>query len=175
VIALLLGLAVLGAIAFGLELALRREEIPGFVPPERSESGGRTVELFFPGVSSGWVRERREILASESREIMIRRLLEQLLQGPSSKASSVFPQATRLVDVFWDGEGELTVIFSEHLRTDHPGGSRAETATIESLLGSVKLNFPEVQRVRILIEGEIVASIAGHVDISGPLDAFIPR
>ena len=106
---------------------------------------------------------------------MIRRLVEELVKGPTTKASPAFPPTTQVQDVFWDSEGELTVIFSEHLRADHPGGSRAETATIESLLGSVELNFPEVQRLRILIEGEVVASIAGHVDLSGPLDTFIPR
>ncbi|HET9888175.1 MAG TPA: GerMN domain-containing protein, partial [bacterium] len=175
IVALLGGLAALGAIAFGLELALRREEPPGVIPPERSDVAGRTVEIMFPGVTEGWVREEREILAADRREIMIRRLVEELVKGPSSKASAVFPPSTQVRDVFWDSEGELTVIFSEDLRSGHPGGSRAETATIESLLGSVELNFPEVQRLRILIEGEVVASLAGHVDLSGPLDTFIPR
>lgn len=172
---LLGGLAALGAIAFGLELALRREEPPGIIPPERSEVAGRTVEVLFPGETAGWVRESREILAAERREVMIRRLVEELVKGPTSKASSVFPPSTRVQDVFWDPNGELTVIFSESLRSEHPGGSRAETATIESLLGSVELNFPEVQRLRVLIEGEVVASLAGHVDLSRPLDTFIPR
>ena len=69
-VALLGGVAALGAIAFGLELALRREEPPGIIPPERSEVSGRTVEVLFPGESAGWVRERREILAAEKRELL---------------------------------------------------------------------------------------------------------
>ena len=175
-VALLGGLLALGAIAFGLELALRREEPPGVIPPERNEVSGRTIEVLFPGETAGWVRERREILAAETREMMIRRLVEELVKGPTSKGSSAaFPPSTIVQDVFWDGEGELTVIFSENLRSEHPGGSRAETATIESLLGSIELNFPEVQRLRILIDGEVVASLAGHVDLSSPLDTFIPR
>lgn len=174
-VALLGGLAALGAIAFGLELALRREEPPGVIPPERNEVSGRTVEVLFPGETAGWVRERREILAAEEREIMIRRLVEELVKGPTTKASAVFPPSTIVQDVFWDADGELTVIFSENLRSEHPGGSLAETATVESLLGTIELNFPEVQRLRILIDGEVVASLAGHVDLSGPLDTFIPR
>jgi hypothetical protein len=171
----LLGLVVLVAVGFGLQVALRREEIPGVIPPERADLGGRSVEVLYPESSGEWVRERREILASGVREEEIRRLLVELMRGPTGEGANVFPPQTRLEDVFWDGEGELTVSFSEHLRSDHPGGSRAETATIQCLLGTLKANFPEVQRVRILVEGETVSTIAGHVDISRPLDAFVPR
>ncbi len=171
----LLGLVVLVVIGFGLQVALRREEIPGVIPPERVDLGGRSVEVLYPESSGEWVRERREILASGVREEEIRRLLVELMRGPTGEASNVFPTQTRLEDVFWDGEGELTLSFSEHLRSDHPGGSRAETATIQALLGTLKANFPDVLRVRILVEGETVSSIAGHVDISRPLDAFVPR
>ncbi len=121
------------------------------------------------------MHERREILASKVREEEIRRLVADLIAGPRGEATGVFPAQTRLEDVFWDGEGELTLSFSEHLRSDHPGGSRAETATVQSLLGTIKTNFPDVLRVRILVEGETVSSIAGHVDISRALDAFVPR
>lgn len=173
--AFLFALALLIAIGLGLRVALKREEIPGIVPPERTDLGGRSVEVLFPSEEGEWVSERREILASASREIEIRRLVDELLRGPRGKASPVFPEDTRLEDVFWDGDGELTLGFSEHLRSDHPGGSRAETATIHALLGTVKLAYPDVQRVRFLIEGEIVSTIAGHVDVSEPLEAFVPR
>jgi hypothetical protein len=176
---ILLAGAGLVAIGFGLQVALRREEIPGIIPAERAETGGRSVEVFFPEESGSWSRVRREILASPVREEEIRRLVQELLRGPreeeSKDASPVFPSETRIENVFWDGEGELTLSFSEHLRSDHPGGSRAEAATVHAILGSVKASFPEVVRVKILIEGETVSSIAGHIDLSSPLDAFIPR
>lgn len=172
---ILLALGALAAIGFGLQVALRREEIPGVIPPERADLGGRSVDLLFPDDSGEWVRERREILASNVREEEIRRLVADLIAGPRGEATGVFPAQTRLEDVFWDGEGELTLSFSEHLRSDHPGGSRAEAATVQSLLGTIKTNFPDVLRVRILVEGETVSSIAGHVDISSALDAFVPR
>ena len=48
-VALLGGVAALGAIAFGLEVALRREEPPGIIPPERREVSGRARWKFsFP-------------------------------------------------------------------------------------------------------------------------------
>ncbi len=174
-VGVLVVIALLAAIGFGLRLARQREELPGIGPDARPEAAGRSVELLFPGDSEDWVRERREILAGEARETEIRRLVEELLRGPRTKASPVFPPSTRLQDVFWDGAGELTLGFSEHLRSDHPGGSRAEPATVQALLGTVKLAFPEVRRIRILIEGEVVSTIAGHVDVSRPLEAIVPR
>lgn len=173
----LFGILALVAIGFGLQVALKQEEIPSVIPPERADLGGRTIEVLFPAQDGGWLRERREILASNPKEVMIRRVLEELLRGPSRSGQglAVFPASTKLQDVFWDREEELTLSFSEHLRSDHPGGSQAELATVESLLGTLKLAFPEISRVRILVDGDVVASIAGHVDLTRPLETFVPR
>ena len=81
----------------------------------------------------------------------------------------VLPRSTHLLNVFYDGEGEVTLNFSEHLRVDHPGGSAAEFATLHCLVATIGQNFPEVARVRLLIGGESVSTLAGHADISSPL------
>ncbi len=157
------------AIAGGLYFALQREEIPVRPLAEEEIPGTRTVELVFAALDGGTVREARGILGSEQLEDDLRRTIAELIRGPAQAGLAVMPHSTQLFNVFYDGEGEVTLNFSEHLRADHPGGSAAEFATLRCLLATIHQNFPEVERVRLLIGGQSVSTLAGHADISAPL------
>jgi len=153
----------------GLYLALQREETPVVGPSTELLEGTRTVQLFFPSPDGGIRSETREILGGEFLEQDVRRAVEELIAGGATGLHPL-PPATRLVNVFSDGEGEITLNFSEHLRADHPGGSEAEMATLRCLVATIGTSFPGVDRVRILIEGETVPSLAGHADLRDPLE-----
>lgn len=162
------GAAAAVALLVALLLALRREDAPSVAPTAASLRGTRTVELFLPGPEGDLVRETREIEGGEFLEEDVRRVIEELIAG-SEEGVRPLPASTRLLNVFHDEAGEITLNFSEHLRTDHPGGSEAELATLKSLVSTIAANFAGVDRVRILIDGEIVPTLAGHADISAPL------
>lgn len=159
------GLLLLGALVW----VLRQEEQPvvGGVPDD--VRGTRTVELFLPGPDGDLVRETREIVGGDFLEADVRRAVEELIAGGEAGIRPV-PPSTRLKNVFHDGEGGITLNFSEHLRSDHPGGSEAENATLRSLVTTVGVNFPGVDRVLVLIDGEMVSTLAGHADLSKPLN-----
>lgn len=165
---------VIVAAVFGVALvvamwaALRREPDSVIAPSSAEVAGTRTVELYFPGRTGGLQREAREILGSDFLEEDVRRTVEELIAGPETGASPI-PPATRLLSVFHDHAGEITLSFSDHLRTDHPGGSEAEIETLRCLVATIGTNFPEVDRVRILVDGETVATLAGHTDLGRPL------
>ncbi|MFN8180121.1 MAG: GerMN domain-containing protein [bacterium] len=159
----------LALFAWGLDVALKREAGDVGKPPvEDGEGGTRSVELTFPGASGGLAVETREIAGGDHLEDDVRRVVEELIAGPSTGVRAL-PAATRLLDVFFDGEGELTLNFSDDLRTDHPGGSAAEMATLHCLIATIAANFPAVDRVRVLVDGETVSTLAGHADLSEPL------
>ena len=46
-----------------------------------------------------------------------------------------------------------------------PGGSLPELLTIYGLADTIAENFPHLRQVRILVEGEPVATLKGHVDL----------
>ena len=63
--------------------------------------------------------------------------------------------------------GQLAVInlsgsFAEH----HPSGIEPETLTIDSIIGTLYANFPRVQEVRFLVDGNPRATLAGHADLT---------
>jgi len=164
VLAVVLGIA----LTVGLMTALNRED-PGVMPTAAGQlTGTRSIELLFPGSGGGLARETREIIGSDHLESDVRRTLEELIAGPES-GERPLPATTRVLSVFYDSEGEVTVNFSDDLPLDHPGGSDAEIETIRCLVATIGVNFAGVDRVRVLVEGDVVETLAGHIDLSRPL------
>jgi spore germination protein GerM len=68
-----------------------------------------------------------------------------------------------------DPNGVAKVNFDKTLSKEHPGGSSAEMLTLYSIVNSLTLNFPQIKRVQILIDGKAVESIAGHISLKQPV------
>lgn len=153
---------------WGLETAMRRETTGGGRFPDESH-GSRSIDLVFPDEDDGFTVETREVLGAEFLEDEVRRTVEELIRG-STDGVHPLPESTRVLDVFFDGDGEIVLNLSDELRKDHPGGSEAETATLRCLAGTLAANFPVVQRLRILIDGEAPVTLAGHIDLAGAIE-----
>ncbi len=164
-------LIVLACVALGalMRYALTREGSGELDPPVEEVHGTRSVDLFFPSSSGGLSRETREIVGGDFLEEDVRHTLEELRLGGRS-GQRALPSTTRIRNVFFDGEGEVTIDFSDHLRVDHPGGSAAEFATLRCLASTLGASFPGIDRIRILVDGETVSTLAGHADLSRPLN-----
>jgi hypothetical protein len=67
--------------------------------------------------------------------------------------------------------GTAVIDFSRDLVSSHPGGSSSELLTVYGLANSLAANFPHIRQVRILVDGEPVESLKGHVDLSRPVQA----
>lgn len=135
--------------------------------------GDRAVVLVFAEWDgAGYVTERRRIPSRGRAEEDLRRLLEQLCDGPvRSGAISALPERTRILAAFLDARGEHAVVdFSPELVIGHPGGSAAEAATLTSILRTVALNFPSLRTCRILVDGAEVESLSGHLALAGEFD-----
>jgi hypothetical protein len=62
--------------------------------------------------------------------------------------------------------GKLAVVnlhgsFADH----HPAGIEAETLTIDSIVGTLYANFPRVEQVRFLVDGQPRETLNGHADL----------
>jgi hypothetical protein len=84
---------------------------------------------------------------------------------------NALPDRTDILAVFLDTDGRAAVLdFSAELVVRHPGGSAAESATLTSILRTVALNFPDLERCRILVDGDEVESLGGHLALDRPFD-----
>jgi spore germination protein GerM len=172
----LAGIAILAAAVLGLLLWWlgRAPEEPPMEPPPRVErvpEGSRTVTLYFAGADEPVVvSEPREVAVGRRLDEQLRRVIDALLSGPEGTAAfSAIPAETRLLAVMVDADsGTVYLDFSSELVAAHPGGSAAEYCTVASIVRTVGENFPEVQKVQILVDGSQIESIAGHIRADEP-------
>jgi hypothetical protein len=62
--------------------------------------------------------------------------------------------------------GQLAVVnLHGTFADDHPSGIEAETLTIDSILGTLYANFPRIEQVRFLVDGQPRETLSGHVDL----------
>ena len=51
------------------------------------------------------------------------------------------------------------------LPTNHPSGIEPETLTIDSILATIGANFPQIEQVRFLVDGQPRETLNGHADL----------
>lgn len=129
------------------------------------------VDLFFFDVESlNIVREKRQLNLSLEFPSRLKQIIRALINGSDHGLKNTIPGGVVLYEAYFDEHATAYLDFSRQLSESHIGGTTAETMTIKSILKTVNANFPEkIQSVQILIEGQEVTTIAGHVDISSPL------
>ena len=114
------------------------------------------------------VAESRRVEISDQISDNIRTLIEELISGPRGDGIATLPSSTRLRAVFVR-QGIAYLDFSRELVKDFSGGTAAEQILVGSLVQTVTSNFPEIEGIRILIEGEEATTIGGHLYISNIL------
>jgi spore germination protein GerM len=128
------------------------------------------VTLFFSEEEGEYlVGEKREIPKRERVEEEARQTVVELIKGPKGKLITALPPQTKLLTLEMDQNGVAKVNFDQTLSKEHPGGSSAEMLTLYSIVNSLTLNFPQIKRVQILIDGKVVESIAGHISLKEPV------
>jgi spore germination protein GerM len=130
----------------------------------------KMVTLYFSDSEGEYlVGEKREILKKREAREEAEETITELIKGPKGKLIPTLPLRTKLLSLQLDERGLAKVNFNKALSKDHPGGSSAEIMTVYSIVNSLTLNFPQIKRVQILIEGEVGASIAGHLSLDQPV------
>lgn len=62
--------------------------------------------------------------------------------------------------------GQLAVIdLRGSFVNDHPSGVEVETLTLESMIGTLHANLPQIEQVRFLVDGQTRETLAGHADL----------
>ncbi len=175
---------VLGAVALAGVLALlwllwRDGGGRGAAGPGEAEAEGRpaTFELYFPGEGGYLHPEERELAVTSVPASRARAIVLAVLDGPSEAGrerglARPFPEDVGLLDLYLTPDGTAFVDLGAEGRESPPsGGSLAEMMMVYSVVDSLALNLPEVERVALLWNGVQRESFSGHLDTSVPLRA----
>jgi spore germination protein GerM len=131
----------------------------------------KIVTLYFSGEEGEYLTgEKREISIKGSAQEDAKEVIEELIKGPKGKLIRTLPSRTRLLALRIDEGGVAKVNFDRALSRDHPGGSSAEIMTVYSIVNSLTLNFPQIKKVQILIEGRR-ENITGHLVLDRPISS----
>ncbi len=153
-----------------LQKYLSRQQ-PPVAPVQPQPAGTVSVSLFFASPDGeGLVRESREIdpCGSDLSEC-IQSSVEELVNGPMGDLAPTLPDAVILNDV--QVNGDLAVVdFGKGLADGLPGGSSSEMTAVYSIVDTITFNFPQIRKVKILLDGHEVESLKGHLDLRMPLE-----
>lgn len=93
---------------------------------------------------------------------------ELLIAGTKKpEVMSVMPPGTHLRDI-WIKDHIAYIDFDDKLIKNNSGGSAGEILLVGAIVNTLT-EFPEVQKVQLLVEGEKISTISGHLDTSEPL------
>jgi spore germination protein GerM len=124
------------------------------------------IILYFANEDGYLVAQRREVPKVDG---LARLTIQELAKGPDANSGLLptLPPGTHLKDI--NIKEELcTVDFSIELKQNHPGGSNGELLAIYSIVNTLT-QYASVKEVQILIDGQVVDTLAGHISLDEPL------
>lgn len=154
-------------------------------PPTSGASGAppslqipqRRVVLFFADAGGQGLREEeRQVPRALTLPEEARIILAELARGPLGPLQATLPPGLLVRQFFLDALGTAYVDFPGHLREVARRGPGAEVFAVYSIVDTLAINFEEVKRVQILLDGQEIDTLAGHVDTHRPLEPrFAPE
>jgi spore germination protein GerM len=97
-----------------------------------------------------------------------KQVLNTLLAGPVDPEARTLPPDAALLAFYILPDGTAVADFSEALATSIPSGIQSEQLAVDSITRTLEANVPQVQRLKILIHGQEVDTLAGHLDLTQP-------
>jgi Sporulation and spore germination len=107
-----------------------------------------------------------ELPLSSDPVLRAKQILNTLLAGPVDPEARTLPPDAALLAFYILPDGTGVADFSEGLATGIPSGIQSEQLAVDSITRTLQVNVPQVQRLKILIHGQEVDTLAGHLDLT---------
>jgi hypothetical protein len=145
-----------------------RRELTQAVPINPGEPRVRAKLFWASGNGDGaLVDSTVELPLSDDPVLRSKQVLNTLLAGPVDAELRTLPPDAVLLAFYLLPNGTAIADFSEALATATPSGIQSEQLAVDSLTRTLEANVPRVQRLKILIHGQEVETLAGHLDLTG--------
>jgi Sporulation and spore germination len=140
------------------------------IPPAPGRSGGPMVKAkMFWGTRAqdGTLKAVTvDLPLSDDPVLKAKQVLNTLLAGPVDQEARTLPPDAALLAFYILPDGTAVADFSEPLGTSIPSGIQSEQTAVDSITRTLEANVPQVQRLKILIHGQEVDTLAGHLDLT---------
>ena len=158
------------------QVKLEPPPAPEFTPPKEispvlDDKAKKTirVKVYYPDDSGmRLVAVEREIFVDDKTD-KYTAAVKALLDEPKEKnLTRIFPKNASIRSVTV-ADGLATVDLDGSITKGFVGGSTGEEFLIGSVVDTLT-NFPEVRRVKFLVDGQEIETLSGHMDLSAPLE-----
>ncbi len=131
------------------------------------------VDIYVADDASGQLtRKTVSIPLPEENSERTRQILRNLLLMYQNQPSShVIGEGADVDSVFFVNDKLVVLNFNSPFADKHPSGVLTEELTITSIVATLRLNNPQVEKVKFLVDGKERETLAGHADLKNPLDA----
>ncbi|HEY6129343.1 MAG TPA: GerMN domain-containing protein [Candidatus Acidoferrum sp.] len=107
-----------------------------------------------------------QLALSKDPVLRAKQVLNTLLAGPVDSDLRTLPPDAALLAFYLLPDGTAIADFSEALATSTPSGIQSEQMAVDSIARTLEANVPQVRRLKILIHGQELDTLAGHVDLT---------
>jgi len=145
-----------------------RRELTQAVPINPGEPRVKARLFWASGNGDGTLLDSAvELPLSSDPVLRSKQVLNTLLAGPVDADLRTLPPDAVLLAFYLLPNGTAIADFSEALATATPSGIQSEQLAVDSITRTLEANVPGVQRLKILIHGQEVETLAGHLDLTG--------
>jgi hypothetical protein len=99
-----------------------------------------------------------------------RQVLDALIADAPGEAQRTLPEDATLLGFYILPDGTAIADFSEALASETPSGIVSEEMAVDSIARTLESNVAGAHRLKILIHGQEVDTLAGHADLTGFFD-----
>lgn len=99
-----------------------------------------------------------------------RQVLHELMENPPTPQQRTTPPDATLLAFYILADGTAIADFSDSMASDMPSGIMSEAEAVNSIVRTLASNVPSIRRLKILIHGQEVDTLAGHIDLTGYFD-----
>lgn len=99
-----------------------------------------------------------------------KQVLNELIEDSPAADQRTVPADTVLLGFYLLPDGTAIADFSDALASETPSGILSEEMAVDSVRLTLQNNVPGLSRLKILIHGQEVDTLAGHIDLTGFFD-----
>ena len=181
----LIGMLAIAVIIAGIYFPILRKRLRQAtpVPPQSEEQARRELTQTTPASSSGPLTKARmfwssgagdgslmpvsvELALSNDPTLRAKQVVNTLLAGPVNAQLRTLPPDAVLLALYMLQDGTAIADFSEALATATPSGIESEQMAVDSITKTLEANVPQVRWLKVLIHGQEVDTLAGHLDLT---------
>ena len=143
-----------------------RRELTSPNPSNTSDPVVKTRMFWASADQTGLAPISVELALSPEPVLRAKQVLNTLLAGPVDPELRTLPPDAALLAFYLLPDGTGIADFSEALGTSTPSGIESEQLAVDSIARTLEANVSQVKRLKILIHGQEMETLAGHLDLT---------